>query len=225
MVANILGFLKESLTTLREIAQLSLAIRDIVKANPRFFIIVFSLIAVYIALNYYTYAYPSRVIKTFYTSIGEKKVEEAWKCLGNTYRSRRWRHKKEFAQLYSTSNPYTNLAVVFKGSTWNPLSHIFSRALKFSVSFEVHEHFTRRDLLKTGQLENRLWVQIYHKRDYPKLMNGTIGKEKFGGNPSLALRRYFKKVVVVRKGSDGWKIASIHVIERGLRPLQSNDQF
>jgi len=218
-----LNTLKEAVTALKDIAEHLVDLKDLVLKHLKFFSFVLLLVISYFVLRYYAYHYPGNSIKAYYKAIGNQRFEDAWHELDESYTSRRWRDSKEFAQLYANSTPYNNLAINYLGTKVNPIKGLICNTLKYEVSFEVYERFTREDLEQPGQLENRLWVNIYHKRDFPRLMDGTIGQDEFGSNPSLALRRYFKQVILLHKAEKDWKISSIHTIERGLKPLQSKD--
>lgn len=224
MIGPQLKFIHESVKSLKEIAENLISLKNIIRKNPKFFGIIGGLIVIYLSFSWFSFDYPSLVIKRYYRNVGEKDFNAAWITLDEDYKDRRWKSYSDFAAMYATSTPYTALKIEYKGSKLNPFYGIFAPTLKYEVSFEVYERFTKEDLEKPGQLENSLWVQIYHKRDYPKLIDGSIGKDEFGSNPSLALRRYYKQIIIVkRRGLKDFRISAIQVIERGLRPLQSND--
>jgi hypothetical protein len=222
--------LKKSLEAVKDIAKLLLELLTIVKRHPAFFGTIGLFVCSYVGLRFYAYSFPAQTVREYFREIGNHQFDDSWALIDPDYQGRKW-HSDEatYKEEYETSAPPENLHIKSLDASENLFSALFSETLRYEASFEVHERFSRADLQKPGQAANALWVQIWHPKDYPRLMDGTLDQD------SLPIRRQFRILVVIRRARDPvgrtslwafpsrWAISSMNFTEEGLRPLQGED--
>ncbi len=179
------------------------------------------LVAIALSLAWRWYLFiPSEVAIDYYNAIGQKEYERAWGHTADSFRTKRFSTLEAFKNLYGTTEPPTSMkAEPQQASLFDIFTLLSSDTRQVTLKYDMFERFTKEQLDQPFQKENRLWVQIYHKTDFPKLMDGTLEAPEGTGASSLAIRRYFEEAIVLKRENGEWKILSIQKTLRGLKRL------
>ncbi len=204
----------------------TIALIETIKKYPSFFIILASLGSLYSFFYWYANYYPATIAKAYFEAIGSQEYDHAWKLLAPDYRNRRWNSQDSFRKSYATSAPYELLIVTPKETSYWIYPTLFAKSLHFEAEYVLTERFTKEDINKPEQKINSLWLQIQHPKNYDQLIDGTLDQTA-DMNPSLPLRRYYKTIVILKRGKSilsKWLIYHMDFAERGLKQLLQGSQ-
>ncbi len=217
LVARIQEFFKRLLAILELLQRLVAAI----KRHPRTTAGIVLVLLVYLSLHWYTFNYPARTIDSFYVLINTGRANEAWDLLNPPYH-RRWSNKRQtFAAGFRTTQSHQNVVVEFDGYSFNPASllvRLFSRSIEYDVSFVAIDRFTKTDCEQKEQEYDCRWLQVSDPAHYEQLMDGTLAVPEASSDPTLELKRYYKKKFTLYRVSVwSWLISQIDTPEVGLK--------
>lgn len=106
-------------------------------------------------------------------------------------------------------------------SFYNParlLAVLFSRTVEYDVSFVAIDRFTKTDCQQKEQEDDCRWLQVSDPAPYKQLMDGMLVAREASSDPSLELKRYYKKKFTLYRVSVlSWLISGIDTLEVGLR--------
>ena len=202
---------KDTLELVKELLQLLIELSATVKRH-RGTVLMFASISLLMGATYwYSTHFPGFVLSTYLRAIGEQDCDTAWDALHEHHRAARWPSLKAFCDAYSTSGAHENVTVIPVSRSLNPFR---AGAVSFEATYEVIDRFTQHTLSVPGQEVNKLWLELAHRNDYQRLIDGTLGTMA-GANPSLSMRRRFKRRVTVRRSSriGEWKISKFESLE------------
>lgn len=176
----------------------------------------------YLGLYWYAFEYPARTIHSFYASIdaSPRRTLDAWNLLHPPYHQRWSNNQQTFASGFKTTQFHKGLVVERTEHSFNPtrlLIALLSQSAEYDVAFIAIDRFTKTDCQQKEQEDDCRWLQISDPARYKLLMDGTLAAREASSEPSLELKRYYKKkFTLYRTSASSWLISGIDPLEVGL---------
>ena len=201
------------LEILQEASHFLAALLDSLRRRPFIFCGLMLLITSFFLSRYFVYSRPSDTVHQYFNELGTHQLDSAWDRFDDRLRKKYWKKIETFKKSYATFASPPDLEVIFEGKTWNPIGTWLSDKRTYQVRYSVEERFTREDLEPDIQWQNRLWLQIQHRNEYPQLMNGSLPSDR----KYLTLNRYFDELWELNLIEGEWRIARIERKIQGLK--------
>ena len=201
------------LELLQEASHFLAAFVDSLRRRPLIFGGMLLLIASFFLSRHLVFSRPGNTVNSYFNELGTHQLDSAWDRFDDRLRPKYWKKIETFKKSYATFSSPPDLEVTYEGSTWNPVSAWLSKKRTYRVRYSVEERFTREDLEPDIQWQNRLWLQIQHRNEYPQLISGSLPSDR----KYLTLNRYFDELWELNLVDEKWRIARIERKIQGLK--------
>jgi hypothetical protein len=209
------------LETIEKILQGILTIASILQAHWFVFAIVAAAILIVLLLRWWAYASPQVTLEKFLRGIVRKDPAAAWPHLHAKYQSLRWRGDvASFVAGYrTTQSVHISEVAPVDGRSLKPLavvSQLFARSVKYDVLHEAVDRFVSADCQRSECFNDLLAAQVADYNQYCTLRDGRLIAPEGEIEPTISLRRAFKKRYTLERESafsQRWAISNIETTE------------